>query len=117
MLRKFTHLNAFFRGLCSAANSKTNEQVPFTSAHELQTTSDFFQRVLQRFPPGSNKNEGYSFPLAFAYGSGVFKQKGNVSRDNMTDFILVVENSECWHTANIAKNPSDYSGKPWFKAQ
>lgn len=87
------------------ANSKNASQ------NELIASSDFFQRVLQRFPIGSEKNEGYNFPFAFAYGSGVFKQSGNVSKDNMTDFILVVDNSEKWHAANLAKNPTDYSGK------
>ena len=63
---------------------------------------DFFQRALQRFPK--------SCDLAFAYGSGVFKQEGNVSKSNMTDFILVVNNSEEWHTENLKVNPKDYSG-------
>ena len=71
--------------------------------------SDFFRRVLTRFPPGDS-NTG-NWPLAFAYGSGVFKQEGNVSKNNMTDFILVVENSEQWHAKNLELNPKDYSGE------
>jgi translocator assembly and maintenance protein 41 len=47
--------------------------------------------------------------LAFAYGSGVFEQDGNVSKGNMTDLVLVVENSEEWHKQNLAMNPKDYT--------
>ena len=75
--------------------------------------SDFFRRVLLRFPPGDS-NTG-TWPLAFAYGSGVFKQEGNVSKNNMTDFMLVVEDSENWHSKNLEMNPKDYSGMPLFK--
>ena len=42
--------------------------------------SDFFRRVLLRFPPGDSTTG--TWPLAFAYGSGVFKQEGNVSKNN-----------------------------------
>ena len=121
MLRKIFQLygTTFYkrRWLCSAVNDKANEDVTVKKTQEIQTAPDFFQRVLKRFPPGSTKNDGFMFPLAFAYGSGVFRQEGNVSRDNMTDFILTVENSEMWHVANIARNPSDYSGRRWFRAQ
>ncbi len=48
--------------------------------------------------------------MAFAYGSGVFKQTGNVSKNNVTDFVLVVEDSADWHRENLTKNPSDYTG-------
>lgn len=63
---------------------------------------DFFQRALHRFPKECD--------LAFAYGSGVFQQDGNVSKSNMTDFIIVVKNSEEWHAENLQLNPKDYSG-------
>ena len=72
---------------------------------------DFFKRVIERFPPGDVKNGQPCWPLAFAYGSGVFKQPGNESKSNMKDFVLVVENSEEWHAQNLKLNPKDYAGK------
>ena len=75
----------------------------------IQSNPDYFSRVLERFPPGDTKTN--EWPLAFAYGSGVFRQDGNVSKNNMTDFVLVVENSQEWHAQNIEKNPKDYAGK------
>ncbi len=65
---------------------------------------DFFHRVLRRFPPSTDSG------LCFAYGSAVFKQSGNVSKDNVTDFILTVDDSAEWHERNLRLNPSDYSG-------
>ncbi|KAK2727855.1 phosphatidate cytidylyltransferase, mitochondrial-like isoform X1 [Artemia franciscana] len=48
--------------------------------------------------------------FTFAYGSGVFKQKGHNSvKDNMVDLIFVAENPLSWHTANIERNPKHYS--------
>ncbi|XP_047474281.1 phosphatidate cytidylyltransferase, mitochondrial-like isoform X2 [Penaeus chinensis] len=61
-----------------------------------------YHRILQIFP------KGYS--LAFAYGSGVFKQIGHKSvRDNMMDFILAVKDPQEWHKANMVLNPKHYS--------
>ena len=77
---------------------------------DVMPTQDLFQRVLQRFPKGSSSDKDYDWPLAFAYGSGVFKQEGNISRGNMVDFVLVVEDSENWHAQNLIMNPKDYSG-------
>lgn len=94
----------------SASYQEINDQ----SAQEVQNDkgyalahNDFFKRALERFPPGDLNSK--TWPLAFAYGSGVFEQEGNVSRSNMTDFILVVEDSEKWHQENLAMNPKDYS--------
>ncbi len=33
-----------------------------------------------------------------------------MSKTNMTDFILVVEDSQDWHSRNLAQNPKDYAG-------
>ncbi|XP_064121600.1 phosphatidate cytidylyltransferase, mitochondrial-like isoform X1 [Macrobrachium nipponense] len=61
-----------------------------------------FHSILQAFP------KGYS--LAFAYGSGVFKQVGHKSvRDNMMDFIFAVKDPLQWHQTNLALNPKHYS--------
>ncbi|XP_045132824.1 phosphatidate cytidylyltransferase, mitochondrial-like isoform X1 [Portunus trituberculatus] len=70
-----------------------------------------YARVLQSFP------KGYS--LAFAYGSGVFKQIGHQNvRDNMMDFIVAVRDPQAWHQVNMAQNPKHYSalrlGGPHF---
>ena len=47
----------------------------------------------------------------FAYGSGVFQQDNNTDiRGNMTDFIIAVEDSQAWHSKNLALHPSHYSG-------
>ena len=76
----------------------------FSSQFESEE-SDFFRRVLTRFPPGDS-NTG-TWPLAFAYGSGVFSQEGNVSKNNMTDFVLVVE-SDILITPRIKYNKLKY---------
>ncbi|OQV19606.1 Phosphatidate cytidylyltransferase, mitochondrial [Hypsibius exemplaris] len=48
--------------------------------------------------------------LMFAYGSGVFKQRGHGDeKANMLDYILVVDNAVQWHTANLARNRGHYS--------
>ncbi|KAK8743778.1 hypothetical protein OTU49_001261 [Cherax quadricarinatus] len=72
-----------------------------------------YLRLLQRFP------KGYS--LAFAYGSGVFKQVGHKNtKDNMIDLILAVRDPVEWHKTNLALNPKHYSslrfGGPHFIA-
>ncbi|XP_045592279.1 phosphatidate cytidylyltransferase, mitochondrial [Procambarus clarkii] len=72
-----------------------------------------YHRLLHRLP------RGYS--LAFAYGSGVFKQLGHKNvRDNMIDFTLAVQDPVEWHKANMVLNPNDYSalrfGGPHFIA-
>jgi len=67
------------------------------------TTSDpFFSEILSKFP--ANRS------LVFAYGSGVFRQEGHKdTKDNMTDFIFTVNDSEQWHRENLAIHPNHYS--------
>ena len=62
----------------------------------------FFKEVLSRFPPQRC--------LVFAYGSGVFRQEGHKdTKDNMTDFIFAVHDTEQWHKENLALHPMHYS--------
>ena len=61
----------------------------------------FLQEIVSKFPQGIS--------LAFAYGSGVFKQKGNISPDNMIDFVFVVNDPYRWHEENLALHSSHYS--------
>ena len=53
--------------------------------------------------------------MAFAYGSGAYKQVGHKDPSkNMLDFIFVVDNPEAWHRTNISTNPQHYSFLRWF---
>ena len=99
----------FYRS-CQTMQNPQNQVTTHPKRNDPLVTSDLFDRVLQRFPKGSSTDKDYDWPLAFAYGSGVFKQEGNISRGNMIDFVLVVENSDDWHTQNLIMNPKDYSG-------
>lgn len=47
---------------------------------------------------------------AFAYGSGVFKQKGYDKKDKpMLDFVFAVSHPNHWHSINIHQNKDHYS--------
>jgi len=64
--------------------------------------SQLYYRILGSLPEG--------IQMAFAYGSGVFKQEGHKStKDNMLDFILVVDDPLAWHRENLHRNPKHYS--------
>ncbi|XP_010862912.2 phosphatidate cytidylyltransferase, mitochondrial [Esox lucius] len=70
----------------------------------LQNTSVFYRRILSLFPQ--------DISLAFAYGSGVFKQNGTSQSQmakNMLDFVLVVDDPVTWHTMNLMQNRKHYS--------
>ncbi|XP_053891813.1 phosphatidate cytidylyltransferase, mitochondrial isoform X3 [Malaclemys terrapin pileata] len=63
-----------------------------------------FRRILAHFPQ--------ELSLAFAYGSGVFRQAGaapSQSVHNMLDFVFAVDDSVTWHMMNLLKNRSHYS--------
>ncbi|ESO03739.1 hypothetical protein HELRODRAFT_173440 [Helobdella robusta] len=48
--------------------------------------------------------------MAFAYGSGVFKQKSHLDPSkNMLDLILVTDNPHKWHKMNLKMNRKHYS--------
>ena len=62
-----------------------------------------YDQILSSFPQRNLR-------MVFAYGSGVFQQKGHKDmRKNMLDFIFVVDNSVDWHTENLKHNSSHYS--------
>nr|CAG4646287.1 EOG090X06VP [Macrothrix elegans] len=82
----------------------------------LTPLSDKFQHILSLFP------QDLSF--AFAYGSGAFQQHGHkpteyplifevtmviLFKANVVDVILVVENAEAFHEANLKHNWKHYS--------
>ena len=55
---------------------------------------------------------------AYGYGSGVFKQAGyNSNEEVQLDLIFIVEDIKKWHLENMKKNPNDYSftGRLFFK--
>ncbi|XP_059571919.1 phosphatidate cytidylyltransferase, mitochondrial isoform X3 [Alligator mississippiensis] len=62
------------------------------------------RRILAHFPQ--------ELSLAFAYGSGVFRQAGaaaGLSANDMLDFVFAVDDSVTWHMMNLLKNKSHYS--------
>ncbi|XP_075288539.1 phosphatidate cytidylyltransferase, mitochondrial isoform X2 [Opisthocomus hoazin] len=70
----------------------------------LSSSAVKFRRVLAHFPQ--------ELSLAFAYGSGVFRQAGASAGDgenNMLDFVFAVDDSVTWHMMNLLKNRSHYS--------
>ncbi|TNY21562.1 mitochondrial matrix Mmp37-domain-containing protein [Rhodotorula diobovata] len=47
---------------------------------------------------------------AFAYGSGVFRQKGYTEKDKpLLDFVFAVSHPSHWHAINMQQNPHHYS--------
>uniref|UniRef100_W5N972 Phosphatidate cytidylyltransferase, mitochondrial n=1 Tax=Lepisosteus oculatus TaxID=7918 RepID=W5N972_LEPOC len=70
----------------------------------VQTTSVIYRKILSRFPQDMS--------LAFAYGSGVFRQSGTTHGQmgsNMLDFVFAVDDPVSWHTMNLMKNHKHYS--------
>uniref|UniRef100_A0A8V1ADM0 Phosphatidate cytidylyltransferase, mitochondrial n=1 Tax=Gallus gallus TaxID=9031 RepID=A0A8V1ADM0_CHICK len=77
----------------------------------LSSSGVKFRRVLAHFPQ--------ELSLAFAYGSGVFRQEGASAghseffslypQNNMLDFVFAVDDSVTWHMMNLLKNKSHYS--------
>ncbi|KAK4048651.1 Mitochondrial translocator assembly and maintenance protein 41 [Microbotryomycetes sp. JL201] len=48
--------------------------------------------------------------FAFAYGSGVFRQKGYTAEDKpLLDFVFAVSHPSHWHAVNMQQHPDHYS--------
>nr|XP_020461654.1 phosphatidate cytidylyltransferase, mitochondrial isoform X2 [Monopterus albus] len=70
----------------------------------LHNTGVLYRRILSQFPQ--------DISLAFAYGSGVFKQHGTgrgQMEKNMLDFVFAVDDPVTWHTMNLLQNRKHYS--------
>ncbi|KAF3856135.1 hypothetical protein F7725_016858 [Dissostichus mawsoni] len=70
----------------------------------LNNTGVVYRRILSQFPQ--------DISLAFAYGSGVFKQQGTNQGQmgkNMLDFVFAVDDPVTWHTMNLLQNRKHYS--------
>ena len=69
---------------------------------------EVLRKILSKFPSGIS--------FAFAYGSGIFHQKGNISSQNMLDFVFVLENARKWHEDNMygKHHAHHYSSLRWF---
>ncbi|XP_053324589.1 phosphatidate cytidylyltransferase, mitochondrial [Spea bombifrons] len=70
----------------------------------IQSTGYQFRRILTYFPQ--------DISLAFAYGSGVFRQSGTAHGsvgNNMLDFVFAVDDPVMWHSMNVKQNPAHYS--------
>ena len=66
-----------------------------------QKVYPYFNRVLQSLPDNRS--------LAFAYGSGVFKQAGKAWTSNsMSDFIIATDDPVSWHKKNLVMNADHY---------
>ncbi|XP_008696094.1 phosphatidate cytidylyltransferase, mitochondrial isoform X1 [Ursus maritimus] len=69
----------------------------------LQSSGVAFRKILSHFPE--------ELSLAFAYGSGVYRQVGPSSdqKNAMLDFVFTVDDPVAWHSQNLKKNWSHYS--------
>ena len=65
-------------------------------------TKAYLSNVVKCFSPGIR--------YACAYGSGVFKQSGHKSiKENMIDFLFVVNDAFSWHSQNLSNYHDHYS--------
>ena len=93
----------------SCCHGKLNGKQPLFQDERLGSSAnkmadshdDFLKKIVARFPSGIS--------LAFAYGSGIFSQKGNVSSKNMLDFVFVLEDADQWHKTNLNLHSHHYS--------
>ncbi|XP_041620025.1 phosphatidate cytidylyltransferase, mitochondrial isoform X2 [Vulpes vulpes] len=69
----------------------------------LQSSGVAFRRILSHFPE--------ELSLAFAYGSGVYRQVGPSAdqKNAMLDFVFTVDDPVAWHSKNLKKNWNHYS--------
>ncbi|GAA5845181.1 hypothetical protein JCM3766R1_002099 [Sporobolomyces carnicolor] len=72
-------------------------EVPQEVENDLQDVLRAFKKSPVRF--------------AFAYGSGVFRQKGYTPEDKpLLDFVFAVSHPSHWHAINMQQHPEHYSG-------
>ncbi|GAA5908431.1 putative phosphatidate cytidylyltransferase [Sporobolomyces salmoneus] len=72
-------------------------EVPQEVENDLQDVLSAFKKSPVRF--------------AFAYGSGVFRQKGYTAEDKpLLDFVFAVSHPSHWHAINMQQHPQHYSG-------
>uniref|UniRef100_A0A4W2ICZ9 Phosphatidate cytidylyltransferase, mitochondrial n=1 Tax=Bos indicus x Bos taurus TaxID=30522 RepID=A0A4W2ICZ9_BOBOX len=69
----------------------------------LQSSGVAFRKILSHFPE--------ELSLAFAYGSGVYRQAGPSSdqKNAMLDFVFTVDDPVAWHSKNLKRNWNHYS--------
>lgn len=84
-----------------------NHHLPLAStsspADDAATASALSAALLPLLPPAS---------AAWAYGSGVFSQRGKADHfapRPSVDLLLAVEDPRSWHGANLRRNPQHYS--------
>ncbi len=88
--------------------AKFKSTICLSTSFERRITTDvqqkdypYFYRVLDSLPDNRS--------LAFAYGSGVFKQAGIAwTKNSMSDFMIATDNPQEWHAENMRINPSHY---------
>ncbi|POY75041.1 hypothetical protein BMF94_2017 [Rhodotorula taiwanensis] len=70
-------------------------QIPERIQHDLEDVMSTFKAPIR---------------YAFAYGSGVFQQKGYTNEDKpLLDFVFAVSHPSHWHAINMQQNPEHYS--------
>ena len=83
----------------AAASSSSSD----ASSSSSSSSDAYLSSVLDDFPPTC---------AAFAYGSAVFSQSGYSADQRaqaMLDLVLVVDEPEAWHAANLVANAAHYS--------
>lgn len=73
----------------------------------MTSNLSLYSNIFKKFPQNNIK-------FAFAYGSGVFKQINNDMKDNIIDFVFVVDDCLKFHNDNIKLNSSHYSFLKYF---
>lgn len=110
-LSRISVCSSKFRTLCFRLYATGNNHQLNATNHHI-THLDQYGAILEQFPEG--------IQMAFAYGSGVFKQEGQSDAQvnkNMIDLIFVVDDSYRWHQKNIRQNRSHYSFLKYFGAK
>ena len=110
-LSRISVCSSKFRTLCFRLYATGNNHQLNATNHHINHL-DQYGAILEQFPEG--------IQMAFAYGSGVFKQEGQSDAQvnkNMIDLIFVVDDSYRWHQKNIRQNRSHYSFLKYFGAK